>query len=173
MCFRSCKRCPKFRKEVGLDITCARCKLQRRAASTWSAPARQLSPDAEYAGTCALTLESASSSCCMIVQGSCALGSFRMQPGPTNRIDAAGALIAPMGDGLGSIASSCESNGIATCTRRSLESTVCLWNAHGLCGAERACCWARNVAFADISIHRVCLLVQASGSAARWPRPRG
>lgn len=109
----------------------------------------------------------------MIVQGSCALGSFRMQPGPTNRIDAAGALIAPMGDGLGSIASSCESNGIATCTRQSLESTVCLWNAHGLCGAEGACCWARNVAFADISIHRVCLLVQASGSAARWPRARG
>lgn len=32
----------------------------------------------------------------MIIQGSCALGSFRMQPGPTNRIDAAGALIAPI-----------------------------------------------------------------------------
>lgn len=56
-----------------------------------------------------LTLESASRSCCLIVQGSCALGSLRMQPGSTNRIDAAGALIARMGDGLGSIASSCES----------------------------------------------------------------
>lgn len=74
----------------------------------------------------------------MIVQGSCALGSFPYAAGPTNRIDAAGALIAPMGDGLGSIASSCDStgNGIATWTRQSLEPTVCLWNAHGLCGAE-------------------------------------
>lgn len=45
----------------------------------------------------------------MIVQGSCALGSFPYAAGPTNRIDAAGALIAPMGDGLGSIASSCDS----------------------------------------------------------------
>lgn len=36
----------------------------------------------------------------MIVQGSCALGSFRMQPGPTDCIDAAGALIALMGMGV-------------------------------------------------------------------------
>lgn len=35
----------------------------------------------------------------MTVQGSCAVGSFRMQPGPTNRIDAAGALIASIGMG--------------------------------------------------------------------------
>lgn len=33
----------------------------------------------------------------MIVQRSCALGSFRMQPGLTDRTDAAGALIAPIG----------------------------------------------------------------------------
>lgn len=36
----------------------------------------------------------------MIVQGSCAVGSFRLQPGPTNRIDAASALIASIGMGL-------------------------------------------------------------------------
>lgn len=78
----------------------------------------------------------------MIVQGSCAVGSFRMQPGPTNRIDAAGVLIASIGMGLARsrLATNRTGNGIASCRRQSLEPTVCLWNAHGLCGAEGACC---------------------------------
>lgn len=78
----------------------------------------------------------------MVVQGSCAVGSFRMQPGPTNRIDAAGALIASMGMGLARsrLATNRTGNSIASCRRQSLEPTVCLWNAHGLCGAEGACC---------------------------------
>lgn len=78
----------------------------------------------------------------MIVQGSCAVGSFRMQLGPINRIDAAGALIVSIGMGLARsrLATNRTGNGIASCRRQSLEPTVCLWNAHGLCGAEGACC---------------------------------
>lgn len=78
----------------------------------------------------------------MIVQGSCAVGSFRMQPGPINRIDAAGALIVSIGMGLARsrLATNRTGNGIASCRRQALEPTVCLWNAHGLCGAEGACC---------------------------------
>lgn len=73
----------------------------------------------------------------MIVQGSCALSSFRMQPGPTDRIDAAGALIAFVGMGVARsrLATNRIGNGMATCTRQSLEPTVCLWNAHGLWGS--------------------------------------
>lgn len=67
----------------------------------------------------------------MIVQGSCALSSFRMQPGPTDRIDAAGALIAFVGMGVARsrLATNRIGNGMAICTRQSLEPTVCLWNA--------------------------------------------
>lgn len=74
----------------------------------------------------------------MIVQGSCVVGSFRMQPGPINRIDAAGALIASIGMGLAR-ATNRTGNGIASRRRQSLEPTVCLWNAHGLCGAGGCC----------------------------------
>lgn len=58
----------------------------------------------------------------MIVQGSCAVGSFRMQPRPTDRFDAAGTLIAPMGMGLARspLAKNRTGNGIASCRRQSL-----------------------------------------------------
>lgn len=75
----------------------------------------------------------------MIVQESCPSGSFRMQPGPTNASTLLAAFVAPM---AGSIASSRESHWERHSDQHEavLEPTVCLWNAHALCGAEGACC---------------------------------
>ncbi len=58
----------------------------------------------------------------MIVQESCALGSFRMRPGPTNRIDAAGGLGRAHGGtslARSRLAANRTDNGIATSTRQS------------------------------------------------------